>query len=40
MIVHKGRTIVPRGSHVIEENDRVVVFALPTALEAVEKLFK
>ncbi|MCC7576425.1 MAG: Trk system potassium transporter TrkA [Methanomethylovorans sp.] len=40
MIVHNGRTIVPRGSQVIEENDRVVVFALPSSLEAVEKLFK
>lgn len=40
MIVHNGRTIVPRGSHVIQENDRVVVFALPSSIEAVEKLFK
>lgn len=40
MIVHNGRNIVPRGSHMIQENDRVVVFALPSALEAVEKLFK
>ncbi|WP_370573787.1 Trk system potassium transporter TrkA [Methanomethylovorans sp.] len=40
MIVHNGRTIVPRGSHVIQENDRVVVFALPSSIEAVDKLFK
>lgn len=40
MIVHNGRTIVPRGSQVIQENDRVVVFALPSSIEAVEKLFK
>lgn len=40
MIVHNGRTIVPRGSHTIQENDRVVVFALPSSIDAVEKLFK
>ena len=40
MIVHNGRTIVPRGSHVVEENDRVVVFTLPSSIAAVEKLFK
>jgi len=40
MIVHNGRTIVPRGSQVIQENDRVVVFSLPSSIEAVEKLFK
>ncbi|MBC7085202.1 MAG: Trk system potassium transporter TrkA [Methanomethylovorans sp.] len=40
MIVHNGRTIVPRGSHIIQENDRVVVFSLPSSIEAVEKLFK
>ena len=40
MIVHNGRTTVPRGSQMIQENDRVVVFALPSALEEVERLFK
>ena len=40
MIVHNGRTIVPGGGHVIQENDRVVVFTLPSSIGAVEKLFK
>ncbi len=40
MVVHKGNTIVPRGEYVIEEGDRVVVFALQSANTQVEKLFK
>ncbi|MDW7732296.1 MAG: Trk system potassium transporter TrkA [Methanolobus sp.] len=40
MVVHKGNTIVPRGEYVIEEGDRVVVFALQSANTEVEKLFK
>ncbi|MBN2110514.1 MAG: Trk system potassium transporter TrkA, partial [Methanosarcinaceae archaeon] len=40
MVVHKGNTIVPRGDYVIEEGDRVVVFALQSANTEVEKLFK
>ncbi|WP_406671202.1 Trk system potassium transporter TrkA [Methanolobus sp. ZRKC4] len=40
MVVHKGNTIVPRGDYIIEEEDRVVVFALKSANTEVEKLFK
>jgi len=40
MVVHKGNTVVPRGEYVIEEGDRVVVFALQSANTQVEKLFK
>lgn len=40
MVVHKGNTIVPRGEYIIEEGDRVVVFALQSANTEVEKLFK
>lgn len=40
MVVHKGNTIVPRGEYVIEEGDKVVVFALQSANAAVDKLFK
>ncbi|MDW7732738.1 MAG: Trk system potassium transporter TrkA [Methanolobus sp.] len=40
MVVHKGNTIVPRGEYVIEEGDRVIVFALQSANAEVEKLFK
>jgi trk system potassium uptake protein TrkA len=40
MVVHKGNTIVPRGEYIIEEGDRVVVFALQSANTQVEKLFK
>ncbi|TGC07030.1 Trk system potassium transporter TrkA [Methanolobus halotolerans] len=40
MVVHKGNTVVPRGNYVIEEGDRVVVFALQSANAEVERLFK
>ncbi|KXS44779.1 MAG: potassium transporter peripheral membrane component [Methanolobus sp. T82-4] len=40
MVVHNGNTVVPRGDYVIEEGDRVVVFALQSANTKVEKLFK
>jgi trk system potassium uptake protein TrkA len=40
MVVHKGNTVVPRGEYVIEEGDRVVVFALQSANAEVERLFK
>ena len=40
MIVHKGKTIVPRGAYMIEEGDRVVIFSLPSAIPEVEKLFE
>ena len=40
MVVHKDETIVPRGDHVINEGDRVVVFSLPSAVKDVERMFK
>jgi trk system potassium uptake protein TrkA len=40
MVVHNGNTVVPRGDYIIEEGDRVVVFALQSANTEVEKLFK
>jgi trk system potassium uptake protein TrkA len=40
MVVHKGKTIVPRGDYMIEEGDRVVIFSLPSAIPEVEKLFE
>ena len=40
MVVRKGNTVVPRGEFVIEEGDRVVVFALQSVHSEVESLFK
>jgi len=40
MVVHKDKTIVPRGDYTIEEGDRVVVFSLPSAVKDVERMFK
>ena len=40
MVVHKGKTIVPRGNYMVEEGDRVVIFSLPSAIPEVEKLFE
>jgi Trk K+ transport system NAD-binding subunit len=34
------RLVIPRGDTRVEEGDRVVVFALPGALDALDKLFK
>jgi trk system potassium uptake protein TrkA len=39
-IVHSDRFTVPKGNTQISTNDRVVVFAVPSALAEVEKLFK
>ncbi|MDP2216304.1 MAG: Trk system potassium transporter TrkA [Methanolobus sp.] len=39
MVVRKGNTVVPRGEYVIEEGDRVVVFALQSVHSEVENLF-
>jgi Trk K+ transport system NAD-binding subunit len=30
---------MPRGQDIVQENDRVVVFALPTAIAEIERLF-
>jgi trk/ktr system potassium uptake protein len=38
-IVRGAEVIIPRGDTQIEEGDRVVVFALPSAVEAVQKMF-
>ena len=38
-VIRKGQVIVPRGNTQVEKGDRVVVFALPASVEAVEKLF-
>lgn len=40
MVVHKDKTIVPRGDYVIEDGDRVVIFLLPSAVKDVERMFK
>ena len=40
MVVHNDEIIIPRGDSVIREGDRVIVFALSSAVSAVEKLFK
>jgi trk system potassium uptake protein TrkA len=38
-VIRNGEVIVPRGDTQVQEGDRVVVFALPSAVDAVEKLF-
>jgi trk system potassium uptake protein TrkA len=40
MIVHNDDIIIPRGDSVIREGDKVIVFALSSAVSAVEKFFK
>ncbi|MGB9940099.1 Trk system potassium transporter TrkA [Methanosarcina sp.] len=40
MVVHNDDIIIPRGDTVIREGDRVIVFALSSAVSAVEKFFK
>ena len=40
MVVHKDEVIIPRGEFIIWEGDRVIVFALSSAVPHVEKLFK
>jgi trk system potassium uptake protein TrkA len=38
-IIRGSQVIIPRGDTQVEDGDRVVVFALPNAVEAVEKMF-
>jgi len=38
-IVRGLEVIIPGGSHIILPDDKVVIFALPSALPAVEELF-
>ncbi len=38
-IMHEDRIIIPRGDTRVQAGDRVVVFALPGALDALDKLF-
>jgi trk system potassium uptake protein TrkA len=40
MVVRNEEVIIPRGNFVIQEGDKVIVFALSSAVSAVEKLFK
>lgn len=40
MVVHGGVTIIPRGNYRIRQGDHLLVFSLPSAHQAVEKLFK
>jgi trk system potassium uptake protein len=40
MVVHNDEIIIPKGDFVIREGDRVIVFALSSAVPAVEKFFK
>ncbi|MEA1985531.1 MAG: Trk system potassium transporter TrkA [Euryarchaeota archaeon] len=39
MVVHKGNTFVPGGDYVIERDDHVLIFSLPSAHKKVEQLF-
>jgi trk system potassium uptake protein TrkA len=38
-VVHDGAVVIPRGSTVIEENDRVILLATTEAVKSVEKMF-
>jgi trk system potassium uptake protein TrkA len=38
-IMHEDRLVIPRGDTRVQAGDRVVVFALPGALDALDKLF-
>jgi trk system potassium uptake protein TrkA len=38
-IIRGSKVIIPRGDTQVQAGDRVVVFALPKAVEAVEKMF-
>jgi trk system potassium uptake protein TrkA len=38
-IIRNGSVIMPRGQDIVQRNDRVVVFALPTAIAEIERLF-
>jgi trk system potassium uptake protein TrkA len=38
-IIRGATVIIPRGDTQVQAGDRVVVFALPKAVEAVEKMF-
>ncbi|RNI11775.1 Trk system potassium transporter TrkA [Methanohalophilus sp. RSK] len=40
MVVHGGVTIIPRGNYRVRVGDHLLVFSLPSAHQAVEKLFK
>ncbi|MCQ1537286.1 Trk system potassium transporter TrkA [Methanosarcina sp. KYL-1] len=40
MVVHKDDIIVPRGDFIIQEGDRVIIFALSSTVPLVEKFFK
>ncbi|WP_292487252.1 Trk system potassium transporter TrkA [Methanohalobium sp.] len=40
MVIHGNEPFIPRGDHVIEDGDRVLIFSLPSAVTDVEKLFK
>ena len=40
MVVHNDEVIIPRGEFIILEGDKVIVFALSSAVRSVEKLFK
>jgi trk system potassium uptake protein TrkA len=40
MVVHNGDVVIPRGEFIIREGDKVIVFALSSAVQQVEKLFR
>ena len=40
MVMRGDEHIIPKGDLRIQSGDRVIVFTLPSALPAVEKLFK
>ncbi len=40
MVVRNDDVVIPRGDFIVREGDKVIVFALSSAVSAVEKLFK
>jgi len=40
MVVRGQETIIPRGDFIVNEGDRVVIFAMASAVSEVEKFFK
>ena len=39
MIIRDGQIIMPRGRDMVLSGDRVIIFALPTAIHEIERLF-
>lgn len=39
LVIRKNKTFVPNGNTVLNIDDKVIIFALPTAIQKIEKLF-